>query len=958
MNDEHSQQISQLNLTVRVLTDRVERLERAVTELSAGALRPLPHRPVAAAPRPVPTAPSRPPVMPSPRPPRPPKPARPPFDWGKLAAQLFAARTLAWAGGVATVLGIVLLFVLAASRGWITPTMRVGIGTGVSLALLAAAIEFDRRSWRSDAILAAAGVGIGGLYASLWAATSVYHLLASGTAAPLAGLIAALAVAAALRIRQEPLAVFGISAAMLAPATVSKDITAGGVLFGAVMLAAALVLLVRTGWRRLAASAWAIGFAETLALLVRSADDVGFGAPVVAAGVMTGLILCLVFLLELMPRERGRLSALGSLTAGSAFTMTLGAAALFGGSRELDGHSLTGITLAGLAAAWLVLAVVPVAVRRPHANLADLLAGFGLTSAAIATGLLAGGPALVCAWTAESAMLVLVGERIRRRSSTRSLRANVSAAAYLVLGILAALDVLEPIEDTLPHVGAGSTGGSIALAAVALAGIVLCFGLRTHGKPELTPAWLVPGLALGLLPVWALEPERAVIAYAGMAGALLAYRRTPLLVRWLPEWVALATGAAWWAAGAVLALTLTAPADQLAEGWGRLGERHGLPGLAALLASACVLAWSARRPSRPLFEHGLLVPLAALLYAVAEALQAPSAIWAWFVVAGLLAAAVHAGPIRRRLTGDALLVAAGSVLAVALSAAWNLDTSLRAVVEHGRTTGWESIALATTAALLVALAFPEGSARTHALWMPILLAAQLSAMLLPGQYPLVAVAGLAALTSAVAVAWPALIGTRLDREALAAIGVSAAGAVAAVVVSVYETPRMLFEASHAPAAGLAAAAAASVALLVAAAAARHLRWTAGPIPAAAVVVGSGGALCLWTLAAAILGAEQLVAHPGLTISVHDHFQQGHVLVSIGWVMAGLALVVASLRGDRRSVRGAGIALLFATLGKIFLYDLAFLTAMARAVSFIVTGSVLLLAALLLQRFAPQMKVAR
>ena len=45
------------------------------------------------------------------------------------------------------------------------------------------------------------------------------------------------------------------------------------------------------------------------------------------------------------------------------------------------------------------------------------------------------------------------------------------------------------------------------------------------------------------------------------------------------------------------------------------------------------------------------------------------------------------------------------------------------------------------------------------------------------------------------------------------------------------------------------------------------------------------------------------------------------------------------------------------LGKLFLYDLAFLTAMARAVSFIVTGSVLLLAALLLQRFAPQVKAA-
>ena len=111
--------------------------------------------------------------------PPPPRPPRPPFDWGKLAEQLFAARTLAWAGGVATALGIVLLFVMAASRGWITPSMRVGLGVLVSLGLLGAALELDRRRWRSDAILAAAGVAIAGLYASLWAATSLYHLVSS-----------------------------------------------------------------------------------------------------------------------------------------------------------------------------------------------------------------------------------------------------------------------------------------------------------------------------------------------------------------------------------------------------------------------------------------------------------------------------------------------------------------------------------------------------------------------------------------------------------------------------------------------------------------------------------------------------------------------------------------------------------------------------------------------------------
>ena len=132
------------------------------------------------------------------------------MDWGKLAEQLFAARTLAWAGGVATALGIVLLFVMAASRGWITPSMRVGLGVLVSLALLGAAIELDRRKWRSDAILAAAASGIAGLYASLYAATSIYHLIGSARRPRSPPSSPRTAVAVAIRIKREPLALFGV----------------------------------------------------------------------------------------------------------------------------------------------------------------------------------------------------------------------------------------------------------------------------------------------------------------------------------------------------------------------------------------------------------------------------------------------------------------------------------------------------------------------------------------------------------------------------------------------------------------------------------------------------------------------------------------------------------------------------------------------------------------------------
>jgi hypothetical protein len=307
-------------------------------------------------------------------------------------------------------------------------------------------------------------------------------------------------------------------------------------------------------------------------------------------------------------------------------------------------------------------------------------------------------------------------------------------------------------------------------------------------------------------------------------------------------------------------------------------------------------------------------------------------------------------PVRDRVLVEPLLTASGSLLALGLVAAWAYDDSLRAIAEHGRTAGWESIAIGTGAALVFALGFRTAYRRTLALWMPFLLAVQLATMLLAGQYPLVVAAGLSVAASLACMVWPRPL-RRLHRPTLGEMGAVSAAVGAGTVLMVYQTPDMLFRTSHTPASGLAAALAATVALLVAAASFPVLgRRHIGRLPVDKLLLVAGGAGGLWTLAAGILGAEQLAANPADHMSIHDHFQQGHVLVSVSWVLVGLTLVVASLRRPRRELRIGGIGLLFVALAKLFLYDLAFLTAMARAVSFIVTGSVLLLAALLLQRY--------
>src|SRR5947209_14657077 len=223
---------AQLEAEIARLTARVWTLEQTVAAIGAERAAPAPAHELPVY-EPPPPAVEPPPAVAAPRPaaaqPRPvtppaytPPPSREPIDWGKVAARVFTARTLAWAGAVATVLGVVLLFVLAASRGWVTPPMRLGIGVVVSAALLGVSIELDRRSWRADAILAAAGAGIAGLYATLWAAASLYGYVSAAGASGLAAAIAALAVVVAIRFGQEPLAVFGVSGAMLAPVLVGS----------------------------------------------------------------------------------------------------------------------------------------------------------------------------------------------------------------------------------------------------------------------------------------------------------------------------------------------------------------------------------------------------------------------------------------------------------------------------------------------------------------------------------------------------------------------------------------------------------------------------------------------------------------------------------------------------------------------------------------------------------------
>ena len=312
-----------------------------------------------------------------------------------------------------------------------------------------------------------------------------------------------------------------------------------------------------------------------------------------------------------------------------------------------------------------------------------------------------------------------------------------------------------------------------------------------------------------------------------------------------------------------------------------------------------------------------------------------------------------ARPIRRRLGVEPLLAASGSLLARRHRRGLDISTgSLSAVVAHGRTAGWESIALATGAAVLLALAVPRRAARTmrsgfRSCWRP-----SSAAMLLPGQYPLVAVAGLSARGAGRARVAAAVLG-RFDRATMAGIGVISAIAVATIVALRLRD---------------------SAAALSHVAPPRRRPGRGGRGDRRAVpgrcrdpppCLGSGhvgrvrvparrrpcGRCRRRSWAASSCSPTPAVALDSRPLPAGPRAR----LDQLGAGRPGAG--DPSLRGNHRGLRAGGVALLFVALGKLFLYDLTSLTAMSRAVSFIVTGPVLLLAALLLQRFAPQVKAA-
>jgi hypothetical protein len=644
----------------------------------------------------------------------------------------------------------------------------------------------------------------------------------------------------------------------------------------------------------------------------------------------------------------------------SAVASTLGLTAFQAGRGEqVAGHASNGALLLGVAALLLALAFLPSLVGREHPDLADLLGAYSLTALAIAIGLLLHGSALVVGWAVEAGALAVVAGRVRRRAApvdghsvagSRADRMFLGASVYLVTALVALGRVASPL--TFATIGRwGAHSGLVGLIGMIIGSAVwagVAIATREWSEHRRWAAALPLAVSVYAVPFF-VGGEWVIVGWSAMVVALSAALAEPRARRVVGEMQLLAGAICVAALAADVTVHNFAPVE-VASSIAAWGSHKGLVTLAALLAAGIALAAGALRSSFAWRRWLTAAPVVVLAYSTPFVLSGDWVILAWTAMAAMVAAPLYVRRLRELFGEAPLLVESTSLLGLAAGVAAHHDDLARQLVDHGRGHGIVVALCLTAASVVIALGVSGRYRRALALRVPMALACVAMASFLPGAW---AVAGWGLVAGATAAAvWVApdrvrrLFDLRVTLESAAWL----AAIIAAVGIAVYETPARLFHANSSPATGIVALLAATAAAWLVAGAARAtglrlrpLDLSAGRIAMAAAVLG------LWSLTALLLGIAELQPHGLAGSQVERHFQQGQVAVSVTWGLTGLLLLYLGFRRHSRALRSAGVVLLFVTPLKLVVYDLAFLPTTARAASFIVTGIVLIGAALLMQR---------
>ena len=283
----------------RVSTDLTE-LDRVLSQRPAVQPAPAPYWPQAPAPY-WPPPPATPPPPPVPRAPRAPR------------SEGWIGKVLAVAGVAVTLIGVVLLLVLAAQAGILRPEIRVGAGAILAVGLVAVAGGLSGRPGGRVGAIALAATGVAAAYMDVIAVTTIYDWVSAPVGLAIAALIGGGGLSLARRWDSEHLGLL-----VLVPLLVLAPIVTDGstlLLVGFMLALSAASLPVQLGkdWIWMHAARTAASVFPLLVALAASAFESGEDLWLAAAcGIAAALAI--VGALILLPRTGNRV-AMALLTA-------------------------------------------------------------------------------------------------------------------------------------------------------------------------------------------------------------------------------------------------------------------------------------------------------------------------------------------------------------------------------------------------------------------------------------------------------------------------------------------------------------------------------------------------------------------------------------------------------------------------------------------------------------------
>ena len=313
MTEPHHAVISRLSADFAAISQQLTRVSADLAQLDRMLSQGI------SAPRPVPVPPQPAPVWPpqyvyAPPPPAPPPRQAPPVPQVRPQRdEGWIGKVLAVAGVAVTLIGVVLLLVLAAQAGILRPEIRIGAGAMLAGALVAVGSWLYARPGGRVGAIALAATGVAAAYMDVIAVTTIYDWVSAPVGLGIAAIIGGGGLTLARRWDSEHLGLLVLVPLIILAPVVTDGITLLLVGFMLALSAASLPVQLGKDWIWMHAARTAACTLPLLAALVAAAFDSGDELWLVGACGIAAM-LAIVGALILLPRTGNRV-AMALLTA-------------------------------------------------------------------------------------------------------------------------------------------------------------------------------------------------------------------------------------------------------------------------------------------------------------------------------------------------------------------------------------------------------------------------------------------------------------------------------------------------------------------------------------------------------------------------------------------------------------------------------------------------------------------